>query len=939
MATLNEKIVPVDIEDEMKGSYIDYSMSVIVARALPDVRDGLKPVHRRVLFGMQDLGLAPNRPYKKSARIVGEVLGKYHPHGDTAVYDTMVRMAQDFSMRYPLVDGQGNFGSVDGDSPAAMRYTEARLSRVAEEMLRDLEKNTVDFAPNFDDTLKEPTVLPAQIPNLLVNGTSGIAVGMSTNIPPHNLTEVIDGCIAYIKDETVTTEKLMKHIKAPDFPTGGIIYGYEGVKSAYLTGRGRIIVRAKATIETDKRDRQSIIISEIPYQVNKATLIERIAELINEKKIDDVSDVNDESDRDGFRIVVSLRKEANPQVVLNNLYKHTQMQTTFGVIMLALVEGKPQILTLRDMIEKFIKHRNDVIVRRAKYELDEAEKRAHILEGYIIALDNIDAVIKLIRASRDYDSAKNGLMKKFKLSEIQARAILDMRLQRLTGLERKKIEEEYREIIKLIEQLKALLASKKLQMQLIENELLAIKDKYGDERRTEIVMKAEEFSIEDTIAEEEVVITISHTGYVKRIPVTSYRRQSRGGRGSTGAGTREDDFIEAMFIASTHEHMLLFTDQGRCYWLKVHEIPEGSRASRGKSIVNLIQKEANEMIASYVAVKDFNAPLNVLMVTEQGNIKKCELSEFSNPRKSGIGAIGLDKKDRLIDVHLTDGNNDIVIGTHDGIAIRFHESEVRVMGRTAGGVRAIRLESKDKVVGAVVLRRKDTSILVATEDGYGKRSETEEYRISHRGGKGIYTMKTTDKNGKMIAIKEVVEKDDVVIVTSNGIIIRQHAADIRLAGRNTQGVRLIKLAEGDKVSDVAAVPSEEEDTNGNGTKPPVEPDSDQQSLFDDSEKKNLTAKKGEGESGKNGEGVKARTKGEAEKEKAEPEKGRRGETEKGKPKVEAESEVKKQGKESPKKGGATLKKEVKRTSTPIAKKSSTKPRAKKPAQKGKSKKK
>ena len=891
MATLNEKIIPVDIEDEMKGSYIDYSMSVIVARALPDVRDGLKPVHRRVLFGMQELGLASNRPYKKSARIVGEVLGKYHPHGDTAVYDTMVRMAQDFSMRYPLVDGQGNFGSVDGDSPAAMRYTEARLSRIAEEMLRDLDKNTVDFVPNFDDTLKEPSVLPAVVPNLLVNGTSGIAVGMSTNIPPHNLGEVIDGCIAYIKDEKITSEKLMKYIKAPDFPTGGIIYGYEGVKEAYLKGRGRIIVRAKATIETDKKDRQSIIVSEIPYQVNKATLIERIAELINEKKVDDISDVNDESDRDGFRIVVSLKKEANPQVVLNNLYKHTQMQTTFGVIMLALVDGRPQILTLRDMIQKFIEHRNEVVVRRAKYELEEAEKRAHILEGFIIALDNIDAVIKLIRASKDYDAAKNGLMKKFKLSEIQAKAILDMRLQRLTGLERKKIEEEYRETIKLIEQLKALLASKKLQMQLIEKELLAIKEKYGDERRTEIVMKAEEFSIIDTIAEEEVVITVSHGGYIKRMPVTSYRRQGRGGKGLTGAGTREDDFIEAVFIASTHEHMMLFTDQGRCYWLKVHEIPEGSRTSRGKSIVNLIQKEPNETIAAYVAVKDFSAPLNVLMVTEQGMIKKTALEEFSNPRKTGIGAIGLDKKDKLIDVHLTDGKQDVVIGTREGVAIRFHEQEVRVMGRSAGGVRAIKLEKGDAVVGAVVLRRTGATILVATENGFGKRSEVEDYRTSHRGGKGIITMKTTEKTGKMIAIKEVVDKDDVVIVTANGIIIRQHASDIRVAGRNTQGVRLIKLGEGDTVADVAAVPAEEEEpTNG----APITPDeskeekTEQQSLFDEDagEKKSLKATKEKKTSSEKGsEAVKAE--GKSEKPKGEAGKGRSGERATGKGKATA----------------------------------------------------
>ncbi len=855
MATLNERIIPVDIEDEMKGSYIDYSMSVIVARALPDVRDGLKPVHRRVLYGMHELGLASNRPYKKSARIVGEVLGKYHPHGDAPVYETMVRMAQDFSMRYPLVDGQGNFGSIDGDSPAAMRYTEARLSRIAEEMLRDLEKNTVDFTPNFDDTLKEPTVLPALVPNLLVNGTSGIAVGMSTNIPPHNLTEVIDACIAYIKDEKVTSEKLMKYIKAPDFPTGGIIYGYEGVKEAYLTGRGRIVVRAKATIETDKKDRQSIIITEIPYQVNKLSLIERIAELVNEKKIDDIANVNDESDREGFRIVVTLKKDANAQVVLNSLYKHTQMQTTFGVIMLALVDGRPQILTLRDLIEKFIQHRNDVVVRRAKYELDEAEKRAHILEGFIIALDNIDAVIKLIKGSKDYDAAKNGLMKKFKLSEIQAKAILDMRLQRLTGLERKKIEEEYRETIKLIEQLKALLASKKLQMQLIEKELLALKEKYGDERRTEIVYKAEEFNIEDIIAEEEVVITISHGGYIKRTPVSGYRRQSRGTRGATGAATREDDFIEAVFIASTHEHILLFTDQGRCYWLKVHEIPEGGRATRGKSIANLISKGPNETIVAYVAVKTFDANLNVVMVTEQGMIKKTSLGEFSNPRKTGINALGLAKNDRLIDVHLTDGKNDIVIGTAEGVAIRFHEDQVRVMGRAAAGVRAIRLQKGDKVIGAVVLRRSGTTILVATENGYGKRSETEEYRVQSRGGKGIITMKTNEKTGHMVAIKEVVDSDDVVVVTANGIILRQHASDIRVAGRNTQGVRLIKLTEGDKVADVAAVPAEEEPTGG--TKPTLPTNgemetaaSDEPTLFDDEgdEKKTLKgtqAKKGE----------------------------------------------------------------------------------------------
>ncbi len=813
MATVNEKIVPVDIEDEMRGSYIDYSMSVIVARALPDVRDGLKPVHRRVLYGMQDLGLASNRAYKKSARIVGEVLGKYHPHGDMAVYDTMVRMAQDFSMRYMLVDGQGNFGSVDGDSPAAMRYTEARLTRVAEEMLRDLDKDTVDFVPNFDDTLKEPSVLPAMVPNLLVNGTSGIAVGMATNIPPHNLTEVVNGCIAYIHDSSIGNEKLMKYIPAPDFPTAGIIYGYDGVRSAYTTGKGRVVVRARAAIESAKGDRQRIVVTELPYQVNKAGLIAKIADLVSEKKLEDISDVRDESDRDGLRMVVELKREANAEVVLNNLYMHTQMQTTFGVIMLALVDGRPQILQLRDLIRHFIEHRNDVVVRRTKFELDEAEKRAHILEGYIIALDSIDEVIALIKKSRDVESARIGLMKRFKLSDIQARAILDMRLQKLTGLERKKVEEEYRETIKLIERLKAILKNKQLQMKIIEEELTQIRDKYGDERRTEIVYKAEEFSIEDMIAEEEVVITISHGGFIKRFPVSGYRRQSRGGRGVTGAATREDDFVEHMFIASTHDYILIFTDKGRCYWLKVFEIPEGGRTTKGKSITTLISRGPDETIASFIAVKEFDDKHFVFMFTQDGLVKKVLLSEFSNPRRSGIVAANLKGKDVLRDVKLTDGTQDIVIGTHNGLAIRFHENEIRPMGRSAAGVRGIRLGKDDRVIGAVNLARRGTTILVATEKGFGKRSEEAEYRISHRGGKGIITVKTSDKTGKMVVIKEVVDKDDVVIVTSNGMIIRQHASDIRVAGRNTQGVRLIRLGDGDAVADVAAVVAEEEEEN------------------------------------------------------------------------------------------------------------------------------
>lgn len=809
----NEKVVPVDIEDEMKGSYIDYAMSVIVSRALPDVRDGLKPVHRRVLYGMQDLGLAAGKPYKKSARIVGEVLGKYHPHGDSAVYDTMVRMAQDFSMRYMLVDGQGNFGSVDGDSPAAMRYTEARLTRYAEEMLRDLEKNTVNFAPNFDDTLQEPTVLPAMAPNLLMNGTSGIAVGMATNIPPHNLNDVVDACLAYIENSEITDDKLIKIIKAPDFPTGGIIYGYEGVRNAYKTGRGKIIIRAKASIETGKNERQSIVVTEIPFQVNKSSLIEKIAELVSDKKIEDISDVRDESDRDGLRIVIELKRDANAEVVLNNLFKFTQMQTTFGVIMLALVDGRPKVLTLKQILEEFVKHRNDVVVRRSKFELDEAERRAHILEGYIIALDNIDEVIKLIKKSKDTETAKVGLMKRFKLSEIQAKAILDMRLQRLTGLERKKIEEEYRDLIKLIEKLKSILANKKLQLQIIKEELRELKDKYGDERRTEIIYDFEEFKIEDMIAEEDVVITISHNGFIKRFPVSGYRRQSRGGKGVSGAATREDDFLEHMFIASTHNYILFFTDKGRCYWLKVFEIPEASRLARGKSITNLIQKQSDENVAAFLNVENFDEKLFAVMVTERGQIKKTSLVEFSNPRKNGIAAITLKKGDVVTDVKLTNGSQDILIGTHNGLAIRFIEKEARQMGRTAAGVRAVRLGKGDKVIGAVAVRRTKTTILVATQNGYGKRSDLDEYRISHRGGKGVITVRVTEKTGKLVAIREVNDSDDIVVVTTQGMIIRQPATTIRVIGRNAQGVRLIRLDEKDSIAAIAAVPSEESEEN------------------------------------------------------------------------------------------------------------------------------
>jgi DNA gyrase subunit A len=810
MATIFEKIVPVSLEEEMKSSYIDYSMSVIVARALPDVRDGLKPVHRRVLYGMHELSLAYNKPYKKSARIVGEVLGKYHPHGDSAVYDTMVRMVQEFSLRYPLVDGQGNFGSVDGDSPAAMRYTEARLSRIADEMLRDLDKNTVDFIPNFDDSLQEPTVMPAYLPNLLVNGASGIAVGMATNIPPHNLGEVIDGLVALIKNPDITVEKLMKHVTAPDFPTGGIIYGYEGVKEAYKTGRGRLIVRAKANIETMKNNRENIIITELPYQVNKANLIEKIADLVRAGKLDDISGIRDESDRDGMRVVIELKRDAQPAIVLNQLFKHTQMQTTFGVIMLALVNGMPKVLDLKAMMHHFINHRMDVLIRRTKYDLDAAERRAHILEGYIIALDNIDAVIETIKKSKDVETAKNNLIKKFKLSEIQAKAILDMRLQRLTGLERKKIEDEYKETIKFIEQLKGILESEEKRNMIIREELLELKKKYSDERRTEIIYDYEEFSLEDIIAEEDVVVTISHQGFIKRFPVSGYRKQGRGGKGVTGAGTKDDDFIEHMFIASTHQYILFFTDRGRCYWLKVHEIPEVGRAARGRSVINLLQKDKEENITAFVAVKEFTDNQFLVMTTEKGTIKKTVLSAYGNVRKGGINAINLNKGDRLIEVKMTDGNSDIVIGTRNGFAIRFNEKDVRNMGRTATGVRGVRLGKGDKVVGLLVIKRND-NILVVTEKGFGKRSDINDYRITHRGGKGVITVKTSDKVGKMIAMMEVVDGDELVIISTHGMVIRQSVKDIRVMGRNTQGVRVIRLKDGDSIADIAKVVPEDEE--------------------------------------------------------------------------------------------------------------------------------
>ncbi len=830
MATTTERILPRQLEDEMRESYIDYSMSVIVSRALPDVRDGLKPVHRRVLYGMNELSLAPNRPYKKSARIVGEVLGKYHPHGDASVYDTIVRLAQDFSMREMLVDGQGNFGSMDGDSPAAMRYTEVRMRPLAMEMLKDLEKNTVDFVPNFDDTLQQPSVLPSGYPNILVNGATGIAVGMATNMPPHNLSEVIDGCLAYIKNNDITNEELMKHITAPDFPTGGLIYGYDTVRDAYTTGRGKIILRARATVETDKNDREKIIVTEVPYTVNKASLIEKIADLVRDKKLEGISGVNDESDKEGLRIVVDLKRDAVAKVVLNNLYKHTQMQTTFGVIMLALVKGIPKVLRLNEILKHYVAHRNEVVVRRTKFDLEATEKRAHILEGYIIALDNIDEVIQVIKKSKDTDTAQKNLIKRFGLSEIQAKAILEMRLQRLTGLERNKIEAEYRELIQLIEKLKSILASKDIQMKIIADELAEVKSKYSSKRRTEIIFDTKDFTIEDMIAEEDVVVTISHNGFIKRFPVSGYRRQGRGGKGVTGAASREDDFVEHMFIASTHHYIMFFTDKGRCYWLKVHEVPEGGRTSKGRSIANLLEKPSDEHITAFINVKVFDDQHYVTMVTEQGTIKKTVLSAYGNVRRTGIQAITLDEKDNLVDVRLTDGTQEIVIGTHEGMACRFNEKDVRDMGRTAGGVRGITLDKGDIVIGMIAPKRTGTSVLVVSEEGYGKRSDISDYRLTKRGGKGVITMKATEKTGKLIAIREVVDNDDLIVVTKDGLVIRQHVHELRVMGRNTQGVRVVRLADGDRVAAVANVPADEDEAlesldtgNGTGKKEPPPP--------------------------------------------------------------------------------------------------------------------
>lgn len=817
-----EKIIPINIEEEMKTAYIDYSMSVIVSRALPDVRDGLKPVHRRVLFGMHELGVAANRPHKKSARIVGEVLGKYHPHGDTSVYDAMVRMAQDWSLRYPLVDGQGNYGSVDGDSPAAMRYTEARLKKIAEEMLADLEKNTVDFRLNFDDSLEEPTVLPSKIPNLLVNGASGIAVGMATNMPPHNLSEVVDATIAFIDNREITIDELMQHVKAPDFPTGGTIYGYEGVKEAFHTGRGRVVMRAKSTIEQAENGRDRIVISAIPYQINKAEMIKKIADMVNDKKIEGITDIRDESDRDGMRIVFELKKEAITNVVLNNLYKYTELQTSFSVNNIALVAGRPMRLNLKDMIGYFVEHRHEVVVRRTQFDLDEANKRAHILEGLLIALDHLDAVIALIRASKTVDEARSGLIAEFKLSEIQAKAILDLRLQKLTGLERDKIKEEYNELMKLVAYLKSVLADEGLRMQIIKDELAEIKAKYGDERKTNIEYSAGDISIEDMIADEQMAITISHMGYIKRTPLAEYRTQNRGGRGSKGSATRDEDFVEHLFVATMHNYMLFFTDTGRCFWMRVYELPEGTRISKGRAIQNLINIAPNEKVKAFINVNNLSDEeyLNnnfIIMCTEKGIIKKTTLEAYSRPRQNGINAITVRDGDHLLEARLTDGKSEIVMASRSGKSIRFPEEKVRPMGRNASGVRGIKLANlKDEVIGMVCVNDPLTTLLVVSEKGYGKRSDLEDYRVTNRGGVGVKALNVTDKTGKLIAIKAVTDADDLMIMTKSGIVIRMDCADLRVIGRATQGVRLIKLDDKDQISSVANVQEKEDELGENG---------------------------------------------------------------------------------------------------------------------------
>ncbi|MBI4550344.1 MAG: DNA gyrase subunit A [Candidatus Omnitrophica bacterium] len=806
---MNEKIVPVAIEDEMKHSYIDYAMSVIVGRALPDVRDGLKPVHRRILFAMSELGLAHNKPYKKSARIVGEVLGKFHPHGDTAVYETLVRLVQDFSLRYPLVDGQGNFGSVDGDNAAAMRYTEARLAQIADELLVDIDKETVDFTPNFDESLVEPVVMPAKLPNLLLNGSSGIAVGMATNIPPHNLSEVADGIVALLDNPDITVKELRKHVKAPDFPTGGLICGWEGVKSAYETGRGRIKIRAKAVIETGAK-KDAIVITEIPYMVNKSNVIESIARLAEEKKVEGIYDIRDESDRDGMRVVVELRKDANPQIVLNQLYKHTQLQETFGVIMLALVDGQPKVLNLKEILAAYVDHRAEVVTRRTRFELDRAEKRAHILEGLKIAIANLDKVIKIIRSSKSPEIAAAELIKNFKLSPVQAKSILEMQLQRLTALEREKIDEEYLELIKKIEYFKSVLKSRKKVLEIIAEEVRDLKKRFGDERRTQVVADETDIEIEDLIAEEDVLISISYSGYIKRIPVSQYRRQRRGGQGVTGAGVQEEDFIKQLFLASTHDHILFFSNKGRVYWRKAYDLPQASRQAKGKAIVNLLALGQDEKITSCVQVREFDEKQFLFMVTKEGQVKKTSLAAYSRPRQTGIAAISLKGSDLLIDCKITSGKDEIFLATRTGKAIRFKESQVREMGRTASGVRGIKLDKKDEVISCEIVDPQ-TNVLTMTSKGFAKRTRLKDYRQQSRGGKGIINIKLTQKNGLAVDVLGVRDDDEVIIMTTGGMVVRTAVESIRLCGRNSQGVRVIRLKDKDQVASAIRVVAKDED--------------------------------------------------------------------------------------------------------------------------------
>ena len=811
----SSKIIPIQIEEEMKSAYIDYSMSVIVSRALPDVRDGLKPVHRRVLFGMNELGLAYNKPYKKSARIVGEVLGKYHPHGDSSVYDTMVRMAQPWSMRYPVVDGQGNFGSVDGDSPAAMRYTEARLTRLAEEMLEDIDKETVDFQLNFDDSLKEPTVMPCKFPHLLMNGSAGIAVGMATNMAPHNLSELIDGIHAYIDRRDITCDELLAYVKAPDFPTGGLLYGYEGIRDALLTGRGRVVIRARATVEVLDNGRERIIVTEIPYLVNKADMLQKTGDLVNEKKLEGISEIRDESDRDGMRIVYEIRKDAMASVVLNHLYKYTALQSSFSVNNIALVNGRPQALNLLDLIRHFVDHRHEVVLRRTRFDLAEAQRKAHILEGYLIALDHLDEIISLIRASANPEIAKEGLMSQFGLSEIQSKAILELRLQRLTGMERDKIRQEYNEIMALISRLQAILEDEGLRMSLIKDELTGIKERFGDARRSEIVYAAGDFRMEDMIEEEDVVVTVSHLGYIKRTAAHEYRVQNRGGKGAMGGATRDHDFIEHMLVASTHHWMLFFTEQGRCYWLKVYEIPEGAKNTKGRAVQNLLQIPQDDKIRAYISVRSLDEQEYldsnyIVFCTRSGVIKKTTLEAYSRPRANGINAININEGDQLLEARLTNGQSEMVMATNTGRAIRFHESKVRPMGRTATGVRGVSLDSASEfVIGMVCVQNPETTLLVVSETGYGKRSGIEDYRVTNRGGKGVRTLNITEKTGALVALQAVDEQDDLMIINKSGVTIRIGVESLRVMGRATQGVRLIKLHGDDRIASVALVQKDE----------------------------------------------------------------------------------------------------------------------------------